>query len=245
MGKDRKLPRHLTEEQVAQVSKTLIGNVSFMLDTGGDGLERAVRNLVAMDVMMFAGLRVGEVVRAKWGDVRADMRALRVRGKGERERVVPLCKRLRMDLRHYRGEFGEDDWERGTIVRKVRGGALSAHQLWRITKGILSATVGEHDLRHPHVLRHTFAMLLYERGVDTVTLSRLLGHASVETTMIYARTSVRRTEHAMKTLDEVAERVKNWKGATDGGVKFTRAREEEGKEGILPPQGSGAGGGGG
>lgn len=134
----------------------------------------------AVLVLICTGLRVGELVTLQSDDFHVDNGALRVRGKGQRERLVFL---VDADLRGLIAKLaaqrpglplfglGETSWTTDWVRRSLREFATSAGVDARVT---------------PHMLRHTCATLLLEDGVDLRFLQRLLGHESISTTAIYA-----------------------------------------------------------
>lgn len=131
-------------------------------------------------VLICTGIRVGELVKLRSDDLHADNGALRVHGKGQRERFVFLADK---DLRGIVATLaarrpgltlfghGEQSWSTDWVRRSLRQFAADAGVMCKVT---------------PHMLRHTCATLLLEDGVDLRFLQRLLGHESISTTAIYA-----------------------------------------------------------
>ena len=140
----------------------------------------AVRNRALLELVYSAGLRSREAVDLDLGDVEFDQESLRVRGKGGKERVVPLGEeaaywvarwlRLRPDFAR-----GAND----ALFLSARGKRLDTSTLRRL-------------LRHPHRLRHAFATHLLEGGADLRTIQELLGHSSLSTTQIYSHVDGKR-----------------------------------------------------
>ena len=147
-----------------------------------DGSEPlALRNRALVELVYSAGLRSREAVDLDLADVDFDQELVRVRGKGGKERVVPLGEEAAHWLARYLREA------RPTLVRgaqnalfvSVRGARLDTSTLRRIAP-------------HPHRLRHAFATHLVEGGADLRTVQELLGHSSLSTTQIYAHVDGRR-----------------------------------------------------
>lgn len=146
------------------------------------GRQALVETQVALATLLLicTGIRVGELVKLRADEFRADDGALRVAGKGSKERIVfvsdgALRSRLRAHANRRSGEslfgIGEARWTTDWVRRQLRAFAAEAGVKHRVT---------------PHMLRHTCATLLLEDGVDLRFLQRLLGHENIATTAIYA-----------------------------------------------------------
>ena len=150
-----------------------------------DGLEGseplALRNSALVELVYSAGLRSAEAVGLDLGDVDFEQESVRVRGKGGKERVVPLGEeaafRVARYLRDGRPQLagGAND----ALFLSARGRRLDTSTLRRL-------------LPHPHRLRHAFATHLLEGGADLRTIQELLGHSSLSTTQIYSHVDGRR-----------------------------------------------------
>jgi site-specific recombinase XerD len=167
-------PRRLPDApKIAEVEETL------------DGVEGAgalaLRNRALVELVYSAGLRSAEAVGLDLGDVDFEQEQLRVRGKGAKERIVPLGEEaahwLARYLREARPELarGADD----ALFLSVRGRRLNTSTLRRLVP-------------HPHRLRHSFATHLLEGGADLRTIQELLGHSSLSATQIYSHVDARR-----------------------------------------------------
>ena len=134
-----------------------------------------------MELVYSAGLRSREAVDLDLADVDFDQEAVHVRGKGGKERVVPLGEEAAYWLARYLRD-GRPALVRGAqnaLFVSVRGARLDTSTLRRIAP-------------HPHRLRHAFATHLVEGGADLRTVQELLGHSSLSTTQIYAHVDGRR-----------------------------------------------------
>ena len=146
---------------------------------GDDAL--AVRNRALLELVYSAGLRSREAVDLDLGDVDFEQEAVHVRGKGGKERVVPLGEeaayRIRLYLEESRPELarGAED----ALFLSVRGKRLDTSTIRRL-------------LPHPHRLRHAFATHLLEGGADLRVIQELLGHSSLSTTQAYSHVDARR-----------------------------------------------------
>jgi site-specific recombinase XerD len=157
------------------------GEVDSILDSlDGDG-ALGLRNRALVELVYSAGLRSAEAVGLDLGDVDFEQEHVRVRGKGGKERIVPLGEEaahlVACYLRDARPELarGADD----ALFLSVRGRRLDTSTLRRL-------------LPHPHRLRHSFATHLLEGGADLRTIQELLGHSSLSTTQVYSHVDAKR-----------------------------------------------------
>jgi len=146
----------------------------------GDG-PLALRNRALVELVYSAGLRSAEAVGLDLGDVDFEQELVRVRGKGGKERVVPLGEEAGWWLARYleqaRAQLAAG--AENALFLSVRGRRLDTSTLRRIAP-------------HPHQLRHAFATHLLEGGADLRTIQELLGHSSLSTTQIYSHVDARR-----------------------------------------------------
>jgi site-specific recombinase XerD len=139
-----------------------------------------VRNRALIEVVYSAGLRSREAVDLDLADVEFDQEALRVRGKGGKERVVPLGEEAHYWIKRWLEE--RPNLARGAqnaLFLSARGNRLDTSTLRRL-------------LPHPHRLRHAFATHLLEGGADLRTIQELLGHSSLSTTQVYSHVDAKR-----------------------------------------------------
>ncbi|HEX5501815.1 MAG TPA: tyrosine-type recombinase/integrase [Thermomicrobiales bacterium] len=166
----------------------------------GRGADR-VRDLAIVLTLRHTGLRVGELVALTLPDVALGQRAgqLRVRGKGHKERVVPLNHEVRQALAAWLAVRAErrdkDDHEELFLGQR---GPLSAHGV-EVLVAKYARRAGLPTLR-PHALRHSFAKHLLDAGADLVTVQTLLGHSNLNTTARYTTPGARDLEEAVARL---------------------------------------------
>lgn len=163
------------------------------------------RNRRAVCLMLYAGLRIGEVAGIERRDIDLDRRTITVRrnvAKGGRSRVIPLCDELATELESIRAY--KPAWfvvDQGAS-RQLRGKAMSLATMAHIfEKWLRRRGMGIHS----HQLRKTFATELYLRGEDLATIQRLLGHADPKTTMRYIGASAMKEQEAVNRLTLRAE----------------------------------------
>lgn len=171
-----------------------VSEVERLLDAAGSDApdDPRLRDRALLELLYAAGLRVTEALRLDLEDVSLDGAFVRVIGKGDKERLVPIGEVAILVLRTWL------DGQRAAIVAKhhvaaVRGGPvfvgdhgrrLARQQAWAGVKRAAS-TAGLSDRISPHTLRHSFATHLLEGGADLRIVQELLGHASISTTQLY------------------------------------------------------------
>jgi integrase/recombinase XerD len=155
-------------------------------------LRRQLRDRALVELLYAAGLRISEALRLDREDLSLDGALVRVVGKGDRERIVPIgdvaidwLDRWLHGPRERLMELGKAGTERGgPVFLGDRGGRLARQQGWAAVKTAASAA-GLQARVSPHTLRHSFATHLLEGGADLRIVQELLGHASISTTQLY------------------------------------------------------------
>ena len=152
------------------------------------------RNSLIILMFYACGLRLAELVGIDRSDFSADYTSLRVRGKGDKQRMVPILEFLREKILHYLGLI-----ERQNICISSEKALFLTHKGKRISRSVVYRTVqeelgraGVQGKKSPHVLRHTFATHLLNGGADMREIQELLGHASLQATQVYTHNSIAR-----------------------------------------------------
>jgi integrase/recombinase XerD len=185
--KSQRLPQVLSRDEIAR----LLG-----APKGTD--PAALRDRALLELMYACGLRASEAIGLDVRDVDLTLGVLRARGKGSKERVVPIGREAVAATKVYveRGRpsfVGLGDESRLFVNR--RGGGLTRQGLYKIVQSHARA-VGLQDRMSPHTLRHTFATHLLAGGCDLRSLQEMLGHADIATTQIYTHLSAERLKDA-------------------------------------------------
>ncbi len=173
----RKLPDVLTFEEIEKII------AQIPLDTA-----EGHRNKAILETMYSCGLRVSEVINLQITQLHMDVGFIRVIGKGDKERLVPIGKDAMRQIDIYRRNIrvhmpvkkGEED----TLFLNRRGGALSRVMIFLVIKD-LAMRAGIQKKVSPHTFRHSFATHLVEGGADLRAVQEMLGHESITTTEIY------------------------------------------------------------
>jgi integrase/recombinase XerD len=179
----RRLPHVLTRDEVAK----LLGQ-----PTGTE--PPALRDRALLEVMYACGLRASEAIALEAGHIDLEAGVLRARGKGNKERLVPIgsaaARALTVYFQRGRPRLVGDRWESKLFVNR-RGTGLTRQGLYKIVQRH-AASAGLADKMSPHTLRHTFATHLLAGGCDLRSLQEMLGHADIATTQLYTHLSAER-----------------------------------------------------
>ena len=152
----------------------------------------ALRDLAMLELLYASGVRVSEVVNARLEDLKLDMGYILVRGKGDKERMVPLGVPAQQSLQYYL-KNGREVLAKGKssplLFLGVAARGLTRKRLWQMV-GKASLASGRHA--SPHMLRHSCATHMVENGADLRTVQTILGHADISTTQIYTHVALDR-----------------------------------------------------
>ena len=182
------IPKALSESEVAALLEAVVGDTA-----------RALRDRAIVETLYATGVRISELVGLDRRDLDSEDGLVRVLGKGGKERIVPVGRSARDALTAYfahgRPELVRErrrtrsDAE--AVFLNARGGRLSRQSCWKIVR-----TAGERaglgGRLSPHVLRHSCATHMLDRGADIRVVQELLGHASLSTTQVYTKVSPER-----------------------------------------------------
>ena len=191
----RPLPRLISADEIA-------GLFELLEDDAAAGDAPAVRLLCLMELLYGSGLRASELVTLPRRAVVTDRPYLIVRGKGGKERLVPLSDRARHVLARWLAHVPAGEaW-----LFPVRGQPLSRVRLFQLVREAAARAGIAPDRVSPHVLRHAFATHLLEGGADLRVLQTLLGHADIATTEIYTHVDSRRLVELVNARHPLASR---------------------------------------
>jgi integrase/recombinase XerD len=185
--KTQRLPRVLSRDEINR-----------LLDQPRGVDPLALRDRALLELMYACGLRASEAVGLDLADVDLEEGLLRARGKGSKERLVPIGRTALAALRGYSRSgrpllLGERSASRLFLNR--RGSGLTRQGLYKIVQGH-ARRAGLADKMSPHTLRHTFATHLLAGGCDLRSLQEMLGHADLATTQVYTHLSAERLKDA-------------------------------------------------
>src|SRR5690348_7400406 len=178
------LPKSLAEDEVGEMLERT-GVAAAVPDA--DGL--ALRDHAILELLYAGGLRVGEVVALRVEDLHLDQARAQVRGKGDKERIVPLGRSAIEALTEYlqRGRPALLGGRmQSALFLSARGKALTRQWVWEMVR----RAAGSDRKASPHMLRHSCATHMVEHGADLRTVQRLLGHADIATTQVYTHVAM-------------------------------------------------------
>ena len=185
-----KLPR-----RAKPLPKTLSPDEAVRLIEAAAGTQpRALRDQALVELLYGAGLRVSEAIGLEKAGVDLEDRLVRVIGKGDKERVIPIGRHAVEALRRYlsRGRPYLDARHRPELFLNARGGALTRAGAFLILRKLAEKAGLDPHRVHPHLLRHSFATHLLEGGADLRSVQEMLGHADLSTTELYTHVTDKR-----------------------------------------------------
>lgn len=187
----RRLPVFVPESRMARVLEQC-GEAAGEGEATAD--PTAERDALIVLLLYACGLRLAELVGIDCDDLSADGRSLRVRGKGDKERLLPVPEAVRERILHYLEAVRRQQicisGEKALFL-SVKGRRISRTAVYRLVEETLEKG-GVQGKKSPHVLRHTFATRLLNDGADLREIQELLGHASLRATQVYAHNDIAR-----------------------------------------------------
>jgi integrase/recombinase XerC len=194
--KEKQLPVHLSVDDMFR-----------LLEAPSSGTPVGRRDRAILEVAYSCGLRVGELVKLNWADIDPALGVVRVRGKGNKERIVPIGRKALDALEQYKsslpdlcgGRYRDPD----AVFLNQRGGRLTARSVARAVDSYTLLS-GVRTKVSPHAIRHSFATHLLGAGADLRAIQELLGHASLSTTQKYTHVNL---DELMKVYDKAHPRA--------------------------------------
>ena len=191
----KRLPTYVPETRMGDVVQGLNDDIE-----SGDA-ER-LRDAVIMLLLYTCGLRLSELVEANVDDLSSDFSTIRVRGKGNKERIQPIVKSVGELLKKYFSQNSSQNIctaQKKALILSKKGERINRRMVQRIVERKLKC-YGIQGKTSPHVLRHTFATHLLNDGADLREIQELLGHSALSTTQVYTHTNI-------ESLKEVYEQA--------------------------------------
>jgi integrase/recombinase XerD len=193
----RKIPVFLTETEVQE----FLGAIDLSHPQGS-------RNLAIFEMLYACGLRVSEILQLRLSDLFLNEGFIRVIGKGQKTRLVPIgpysIKRLEGYLENRVSEYQPQPLYEDVLFLNRRGRSLTRAMIFTLTKQIVEKTRIKKEIS-PHTFRHCFATHLLENGADLRAIQLMLGHESITTTEIYLHSSVEKLRDTIEKLHPRAD----------------------------------------
>ena len=186
---EQTLPRYLTTEEV----DTLLRQPDLSTPIG-------LRDKAMLELLYATGMRVSELVHLRCSDLDSGLGIVRCLGKGNKERLIPVGKSALRAVEAYlpsRSTFGKNGQDAFLFLNR-RGGPLSRVGFWKILAGY-GRRAGIPVPLTPHLVRHSFATHLLERGADLRSIQLMLGHSDISTTQIYTHVLMQRLKQVYQT----------------------------------------------
>ncbi len=186
----KRLPVVIEEQKMDQLLDS-----KLIFDTGFSG----IRNRLILELLYGTGMRLAELVGLKDQDVNLYEQYIKVLGKRNKERIIPVAPPLVKLIKDYLQEKLSQNFDNKATALIVTNEGKNAYPqfIYRIVKSSLS-NITTQDKKSPHVLRHTFATALLNNGADLNAIKELLGHASLAATQVYTHNSVEKLKAVYK-----------------------------------------------
>ncbi|MBI5873541.1 MAG: site-specific tyrosine recombinase XerD [Candidatus Omnitrophica bacterium] len=164
-----------------------LSEVERLIDAADLNTNQGIRDRAILELMYATGMRVSEVSCLKLSDINSDVGFVRCLGKGKKERIIPLGKKAITAIARYLERARPAQVKKGPVQELFlsrSGKKISRISLWKLIKAYAKKAKIKKSMK-PHILRHSFATHLLERGADLRSVQEMLGHANISTTQIY------------------------------------------------------------
>lgn len=185
----KKLPVFITDDKLT----TLLDSNSFSDDFEG------LRDKLVLELLFGTGIRLSELLGLKTNNVYLNEKTIKVLGKRNKERIIPINLTLTNLLNHYIVEKNNQEYSNNSEVLIVTNTGAKGYPklIYRIVQKYLSL-ISTQEKKSPHILRHSFATSLLNKGADINAIKDLLGHANLAATQIYTHNSIERLKSIYK-----------------------------------------------
>jgi integrase/recombinase XerC len=188
-----KMPKRLPQFVEEKDTANLLRNAVF-----SEGLKGLTEKMV-LEILYNTGMRKAELINLKEHQIDMSNSAVKVFGKGGKERIIPVSKQLIADMKFYIAEkrklLGRD--EANFLLLTEKGKPLDPKQVYNIARKYLT-DVTTIDKKSPHILRHSFATHLMNNGADLNAVKELLGHSSLAATQVYTHNTIEKLKDVYK-----------------------------------------------
>lgn len=218
------LPKYLNHERTEALLRSPLKH-----DDNNQGARLGLRDAAMIQLLYATGLRVSELVQLRTGDFDGSSQTVRVLGKGNKQRIVPLGREALTTVEAY-VEVDRPNLLKGRVSPYLfitsRGSKMTRQGFWKLLRQH-GRKAGLYENVNPHALRHTFATHLLEGGADLRSVQLMLGHADIGTTQIYTHVMQSRMRRTVDEHHPRAKRARTAPGDAEASEERTRVRTTE------------------
>ena len=201
---EKKLPKFLSEDEMKSLIDATYQDSSF----------QGIRTSLMVEVLYATGMRVSELVSLKISAFKDDFSSILILGKGNKQRFVPLTKQAKILCVNYLEKrkvfFQKRKFDSGFLFPSYSSkGHLTRNRFFQVLKKYAVKANIEKSLLSPHIIRHSFATHLLERGVDLRTIQSSLGHSDISTTQVYTHIQTKKLKKIIEDKHPLKSNIKN------------------------------------
>ena len=184
---DQKIPNFLKEKDVNFLFDNLILEKNF----------NGERDMMILELLYGTGIRISELINLKTRNINLPKKEMKIMGKRKKERIIPLHQQIISQIKKYLDKKNEIKSSHEFLLCTNKGKKLYPMLIYRIVKKHLSSLINSKKY-NPHLLRHTFATHILNKGGDLNSIKDLLGHESLAATQIYTHNSIEKLKETFK-----------------------------------------------
>ena len=184
---DQKIPNFLKEKDVNFLFDNLILEKNF----------NGERDMMILELLYGTGIRISELINLKTRNINLPKKEMKIMGKRKKERIIPLHQQIISQIKKYLDKKNEIKSTHEFLLCTNKGKKLYPMLIYRIVKKHLSSLINSKKY-NPHLLRHTFATHILNKGGDLNSIKDLLGHESLAATQIYTHNSIEKLKETFK-----------------------------------------------
>ena len=200
----KKIPKYLSESEVNHLIDKSYEDQSF----------KGLRTTLLIEILYATGLRVSELVSIRFGDISDDYSSIIIKGKGGKQRIVPMFGKVKIVLKTYVNFLNQIKQPSKSIFlfpSNSKVGHLTRNRFFQILKNLGKKIHLDFKRISPHVLRHSFASHLLSRGVDLRIIQESLGHKDISTTQIYTHIQSSKLRKILEKRVYIDDEIKKFK----------------------------------
>lgn len=200
LKKPKKLPSFVEESKMERLAEKLLEETDDFLTE---------RNSLVILLFYGTGIRLAELGSIRTGDFSDNFNQLKVRGKGDKERILPINPQLKAKILHYLTVIRDREICKSSdfsLILNQKGNPASRTEIYRIVHNVLK-NAGVQGKSSPHILRHTFATHLLNGEADIRSIQELLGHSSLTATQVYTHNSIEQLKTAYNKAHPRAKKI--------------------------------------